>query len=375
MAKKISFLRRLNPLPDIHSFLHCGALCLLALFFIGMSPDKISPLQPGETVTLFPTAAYKSADGRQWLVPIHAWVYVPQSSHVRRGTIAQLLKLSYGLEVTPSSAPYFDTLVNLLLADNKGGRIVIVDVAGTRVTLPPTGANGHVRKQVSIPVSDTASEGARLTVRAVLPTPESQGNETTVHLVGQQGLSVISDIDDTVKITHVLDRRQMWESTFFKPFEPVKGMPDAYRRLAATGAAFHYVSSSPWHLSQPLLEFLHTYDLPISSIALKQIRLKDRSALDIVKPGRETKPPQIEAILAKYPARSFILIGDSGEDDPEVYAEALHRHPDQIARIYIRNVTAARRDDARFTKTFADIKPAQWVLFENTEEIRGLDAK
>ena len=140
-------------------------------------------------------------------------------------------------------------------------------------------------------------------------------------------MSIISDIDDTVKITHVLDRRRMWEATFYKPFEAVDGMPAAYHRLAATGAAFHYVSSSPWHLAEPLLDFLDANGLPLSSIALKQVRLKDRTRLDILKPGRETKPPEIEAILTRYPGRRFILIGDSGEDDPEVYAEALRRHP------------------------------------------------
>ena len=100
------------------------------------------------------------------------------------------------------------------------------------------------------------------------------------------------------------------------------------------------------------------------------MRLKDRTRLDIVKPGRATKPPEIEAILTKYPGRRFILIGDSGEDDPEVYVEALHRHPMQVARID-GNITAARRDDARFAKTFAGVEAAQWVLFEDAGEIGG----
>src|SRR5262249_49507207 len=151
-------------------------------------------------------------------------------------------------------------------------------------------------------------------------------------------------IDDTVKITHVLDRRSMLESTFYKQFEAADGMPAAYQRLAASGAAFHYVSSSPWHLSEPLLDFLAGSGLPLSSIALKQVRLKDADILNIFKPARETKPPEIEAILTNYPRRRFILIGDSGEDDPEVYAETLLRHPAQIARIYIRNVTSGHRD-------------------------------
>ncbi len=336
-----------------------------------VSATEVSTLRPGEAVMLLPTAAHRSEDGAQWVVPLHAWVYVPQNSHLRRGAIAELLKRRYGLDVTSASAPYFDTRVNLLLADNKGGRTIVVDVAGVRVTLPPTAANGHTRTLVRIPVSAATPDGARLTINAVLPAPVSRRIETSAHLIGPAGLSIISDIDDTVKITHVLDRHRMWEATFYKPFEAVGGMPAAYHRLAATGVAFHYVSSSPWHLAKPLLDFLDANGLPLSSIALKQVRLKDRTRLDILRPGRETKPPEIEAILTKYPGRRFILIGDSGEDDPEVYADALHRHPKQIARIYIRNITAARRDDARFAKAFAGVESAQWVLFEDAEEIRG----
>ncbi len=140
---------------------------------------------------------------------------------------------------------------------------------------------------------------------------------------------------------------------------------------AATGAPIHYVSSSPWHLAEPLLEFFTAKGLPLSSITLKHFRLKDLTALNILLPGRETKPPEIEAILTRYPGRRFILIGDSGEDDPEVYAEALRRHPKQIARIYIRNVTSGKRDDQRFVEAFAGIEPAQWVLFDDPGEIEA----
>ena len=182
-------------------------------------------------------------------------------------------------------------------------------------------------------------------------------------------MSVISDIDDTVKVTHVLNRRNLWEATFYKPFAAVAGMADAYQRLAVRDATFHYVSSSPWHLTEPLLAFLGATGLPVSSISLKHARLKDRTALDILKPGRETKPPAIEAILQRYPERRFMLIGDSGEDDPEVYAQALRRHPKQITRIFIRNITAAQRGDARFSKTFAGLEAERWVLFEDATAI------
>ena len=335
-----------------------------------MTAADVSNLKAGETVVLMPSAAHRSADGREWIVPVHAWVYVPQNSQVRKGAIAELLKLRHGLVVTPASAPFFDARVNLLLADNKRGRTVLVDVAGTRATLPSTGANGHAAMLVRIPVTKATPEGGRVTLRVVLPPSDGRKVEASAHLIGPKGLSVISDIDDTVKITHVLDHKQLWESTFYKAFEPVAGMSAAYQELVAKGAAVHYVSSSPWHLTEPLLQFLSASKLPVSSIALKQIRLKDRTALDIIKPGRETKPPQIEAILSRYPDRQFILIGDSGEDDPEVYAEAMRKHPEQVAMVYIRNVTAARRDDVRFSKTFDGIEPARWALFDDAREIR-----
>jgi phosphoserine phosphatase len=349
-----------------------GFLCLLFLLFVGrmsVLAAEVSMLQPGEAMVLFPSTGYQSEDGRHWVVPLHVWVYVPQHSHLRRKAIAELLKQRHGLDVTPENAPFFDPRINLLLANNKRGRTIVVEVGGVRAALPPTSANGHSQGQVRIPVSADTSEGTHVTVRAVLPPTDSRTVEATVHLVGRAGLSVISDIDDTVKITHVLDRRRLWEATFYKPFEAVPGMSDAYQRLAAKGAAFHYVSSSPWHLAEPLLVFLGASSFAVSSISLKHVRLKDRTALDILKPGRETKPPAIEAILTRYPERRFILIGDSGEDDPEVYAAALRRHPKQIARIFIRNITGARRTDDRFTNVFAGLEAERWVLFEDATAV------
>jgi Uncharacterized conserved protein (DUF2183) len=355
-------------LRDATSLLRRGALSLLLILFSAGQPVSaadVSKLRPGEALVLLPAAAHQSGDGRHWIVPVHAWVYVPQDSHVRRGTIARILKARHDLNVTPASAPFFDLRVNLLLADNKRGRTIVVDVAGTRATLPPTAANGHTRAQVRIPVTASTSDGAIATIRAVLPPSASRAIETSAHMIGPAGLSIISDIDDTVKITHVLDRRRMWEETFYKPFDAVDGMPAAYAKLTATGAPVHYVSSSPWHLAEPLLEFLIAKGLPTASITLKHFRLKDRTSLNILKPGRATKPPEIEAILTSYPGRRFILIGDSGEDDPEVYAQALRRHSKQIEKIYIRNITGAKRDDARFARAFGGLEAERWVLFDD----------
>lgn len=334
-----------------------------------MSAGQDSTVRAGEALVLFPAAARQGEDGRDWIVPLHAWVYVPQDSSKRRGIVVAGLRLKHGLRVTPANAPIFDQRVNHLLADNKRGRTVVVEVAGARATLPPTAPNGHTHGEIRIPVTAATPEGAVIPIRAVLPPSQPRIIETTAHLIGPTGVSIISDIDDTVKVTHVRDRKLLWESTFLKPFEAVAGMPDAYRRLVAAGAPVHYVSSSPWLLSEPLLAFLGASGLPLSSISLKDFRYRDGTVFNIFKPGRETKPPQIAAILDAFPRRRFILIGDSGEDDPEVYAEAMRARPQQVARIYIRNVTAANRDDARFAKVFGGIEAARWALFADPSEI------
>ena len=79
----------------------------------------------------------------------------------------------------------------------------------------------------------------------------------------------------------------------------------------------------------------------------------------------------IEEILTAFPTRTFILIGDSGEEDPEVYANLLREHTEQVVRVAIRNVTKASRDDTRFAPLFEGIPPERWLLFEDPKELEG----
>jgi hypothetical protein len=83
---------------------------------------------------------------------------------------------------------------------------------------------------------------------------------------------------------------------------------------------------------------------------------------------RETKPPEIETLLATFPDRDFILIGDSGEADPEIYGDIARRHPDQVRAILIRNVTAERADDSRYVDgAFKELSPNLWLLFDGAD--------
>ena len=190
-----------------------------------------------------------------------------------------------------------------------------------------------------------------------------------MNLVAPEGIAVISDIDDTVKVSEVTDRAALFDRTFFRDFEPAPGMAALYRRWATQGATFHFVSSSPWHLYEPIDEFLASSDFPPRSLSLKLVRLKDETLFDLFKKGTETKPAQIEPILARFPGRRFVLVGDSGEQDPEVYGSLLRKHPAQIERVFIRNVDDSDAADERFQAAFASVDPDRWRLFTDPADL------
>lgn len=70
----------------------------------------------------------------------------------------------------------------------------------------------------------------------------------TIYVLAAHGVSVISDIDDTIKISKVLSKRALLKHTFYSYFKPVEGMSELYRRWSEEKCQFHYVSASPWQL-------------------------------------------------------------------------------------------------------------------------------
>jgi phosphatidate phosphatase APP1 len=111
--------------------------------------------------------------------------------------------------------------------------------------------------------------------------------------------------------------------------KPFKGVGAFYRALHRGLNPVFYVSKSPWNLYVPLVEFLEHQGLPLGPLVLRDFGLRMR---------KHHKTEAIEAILRTYPRLPFILIGDSGEHDPEIYADIVRRHPTRIRAVYIRSV-------------------------------------
>ncbi|MFY7875972.1 MAG: phosphatidate phosphatase App1 family protein, partial [Pirellula sp.] len=168
-----------------------------------------------------------------------------------------------------------------------------------------------------------------------------------VFLAERSGVSVVTDIDDTIKLTEVNSRRRMLQRTFSEPFEPIEGMANIYQRWAEQGALFHYVSSSPWQIYDALNQFLVDNAFPSGSMHLKWFRLRDELFKRWQLLRRKSKGGVIRTLIRRLPQRSFVLVGDSGERDPEIYAKLASKFPRQVTRICIRQIQANPLDPER----------------------------
>lgn len=161
---------------------------------------------------------------------------------------------------------------------------------------------------------------------------------------------VISDIDDTILHTGLtsLFKWAVIKNTFFKRAEkriPLEGAADFYQKLHDGKSGNHtnpvfYVSHSPWNLYHYLEVFLEKNNFPKGSILLRDFMNPFEKQY---KPEKPQKQQEIINILKTYPQLSFILIGDSGEHDPDIYIEIAEAHPERILAIYMRSVNHSRK--------------------------------
>ena len=344
---------------------------LLAGWLAVQEGTGVSEIKADERVVFFPTAARLSDDGQNWTVPVHGWIFEPEAGDRLRNAGLKQFRKALGLDPKQASTAIFEKRARLFLVDNERGKRVAIRIGSGTHTLGSSGRDGHFTGTVSLSaeiVRELSSNG-RLSYRAVTRSGDRREFRGMVHLIEPEGVSVISDIDDTVKVTEVTDKKKLIENTFFQPFRAVEDMPDVYRRWAESGAQFHFVSSSPWQLYEQLSQFLREAGFPEATFHLKGVRFKDSSFLKLFADPLESKPAAIEPILKAYPKRQFILVGDSGEKDPEVYGLIARKYSRQIRRIYIRNVTGEPADSPRYREAFVNVPPEKWQIFDDPKTL------
>jgi phosphatidate phosphatase APP1 len=262
-------------------------------------------------------------------------------------------------------------------------RFATEEIPGARVRVRWDGQEHHTRTDeegfVNLwvrPPPGTAPGWHR--VQLTLDEPgESASATAEVLLVGDRAeLGVISDLDDTVIVTGVRNLiRRAWalfmsETADRLPFEGVRGFYEALRAGASGDAdnPIFYVSSSPWNLYPHLQHFLELHGIPPGPIVLRDWGLTRHGFAP--GGGHGHKQDKLREIMDAFPDLTFVLIGDSGQQDPEHYAAIAQERPHQVRGIHIRDVTATRAREQVLRRLAERVRAAgsDMVLVADTAE-------
>jgi phosphatidate phosphatase APP1 len=319
-----------------------------------------------DRVIIYPAFGWLSRDSETWQIPVTGTVSEVGDVCRRKRRWLELLQRLNKFHPSAEQHDIFEERVNAFVARTSRGKQLAVRVANHVYTLDHvTDRNGVFSNLLQLPaavVDDLQRNGhlndGWLQLEVIGADGVPTGFAGSVRLLSDSGHSVISDIDDTLKVTHVTRKRSLLENTFLRPFEAVLGMADVYRRWAADGVAFHYVSSSPWQLFSPLRELFEQMQLPIGAFHLSSFSFQNHVLHRVWMLRKRAKLNVLQNLLQSFPQRKFSLIGDSGERDPEIYGALARRYPSQIAGIFIRELgyrpMSAERLELAFHKRSRD---------------------
>lgn len=198
------------------------------------------------------------------------------------------------------------------------------------------------------------------------------------------GWGVISDIDDTIKITMTASILGTLKTTFVDEPQPVRGMPELYTRMhdLLSSPTWFYLSASPYNLYPFLRDFRRKY-YPDGTLILRDASWQNLGGLmaSLTLNVQEYKVNRMMKIHGWFPKRTFICIGDSTQNDPETYGEIARRFPGWVRAIFIRRTKGvnggsdadqeAKNSEQRFSRAFWGLKSVKCFVFDEPEEVMG----
>lgn len=260
------------------------------------------------------------------------------------------------------------------------GAEVCAELGGIRASAT-TDTDGYF--QISLEAAEGALPGhGWQEVRIFLASPpEAAGAEARAGVYLRPPASrcvIVSDIDDTVVETGVANKLRMFWNLFFEDVESrvaYPGVAEFYRQLhggtsGAEGNPMLYVSRGPWAIYEILELFFQRHGVPEGPILfLREWGLTLQRPLP--PPAEDHKLALIRGMLSVYGSAPFVLIGDSGQHDPEIYARIVQEHPERVRAIYIRNVGHGQDRDAAIARLAEEVLAAgaELLLADDTVEM------
>lgn len=209
-----------------------------------------------------------------------------------------------------------------------------------------------------------------------------EGNNVTGHGQGKifiphiTQLAFISDIDDTVLISHSATTWRRIRVLFTKNPRTRKAFSSVvehYHQLSLAHTEpgvpnpFFYVSSSEWNLYNDLNEFFKHNRLPSGVFLLNEIK----KWYQLFKTGTSKhlgKLTRVVRLMEVFPQQRFVLLGDNSQKDPEIYALIANKYPGRIVAVYIRNINKTELASAKASLASIENKNIHSCVFNSDEE-------
>jgi len=198
----------------------------------------------------------------------------------------------------------------------------------------------------------------------------------TVYVPNSTQFAFISDVDDTIMVSHSATIFRRLRELFIKNPHTRKTFPGVqlhYSLLALSHTTedkpnpFFYVSSSEWNLYDYLVETFRFNKLPEGIFLLNQIKMWT-NLLRTGKTGHEGKLLRVMRIIAAFPNQKFVFFGDNSQQDPNIYATIAAKYPEMVEAVYIRNIVPANAERTRVTLNTIQQLGIKTCLFRNSSE-------
>ncbi|CAF0814518.1 unnamed protein product [Didymodactylos carnosus] len=285
-----------------------------------------------EEMMLFPNVGFETKDGG-WRLNVHGWRFQTsiRNKFLGKSSSAAAQRLARVVASDEQLVYFNDTfqrerLKPFMLQDESNERITIE--IGNQNFSTKTDKDGQFRTSYMFKNADVQKlkKNQQIAYKAIGDNDDSW--KGTIYLVERKGLAVISDIDDTVKISEVIDKIRLVANTFIHKFRVVPGMPETYRTWKAKhNCTFHYISAMPDQLYTFTKEFFDE---------------------------------------ERFPEGTYHM---SGERDPEIYGSIARMYPKRVRSIFIRAVKGEKGDDERFFTAFKGVPREKWMIFTDSREL------
>lgn len=347
------------------------------LSYLGPHNPLPVPISAKDTVWLLDNVAFQAPDGK-WKAEFVAAVFAQHASCTVVDVVANIAdKVGLAEDDNAAWQRIEDRLMPFLQDILPGRQIKAQHGSGTKLTLGPGGRNG-----ISSDLREVAAAAPGTVVSTTAEVPQGVNGILTgkTFFSAPDGWAVISDVDDTIKVTQTSDPVGILKTTFIDEPKVVEGMPELYKWLQGKitpASPFFYLSASPYNLYPFLRDFRDKFSFPHG-----QLILRDASWMSI--PGllssltmgtEEYKVDRMQKIHSWLPKKKMILIGDSTQSDPEAFGDIYRAFPGWVKVILIRKVDdiaaigiEAKNEPKRFEKAFEDIPKEVWHVFDDAKE-------